>query len=70
MDSIATQSSADLARQVLTLQAASTHNALQIEMLRQQSQGDQAVVALLEGAASASPAALPPGQGGSVDVTV
>lgn len=70
MDSIATGSPAALAEQVLTLQAASRQNALQIEMLRQQSQDGRAVVALLEGAASASPAALPPGQGSRVDVTV
>lgn len=70
MDSITTGSTAALAEQILSMQAASTQQALGIEMLRQQAQDGQSVVALLEQAASPAQATLPAGQGGAVDVTV
>ena len=51
------------------LQAASTQQALQTQMLRQQAQSDQAVVALLQQSADQMQAALPEGQGQAVDIT-
>ena len=58
-----------IARSFAMLQAASTQQALQTQMLSQQAQSDQAVVALLQQSADQMQAALPEGQGQAVDIT-
>jgi hypothetical protein len=58
-----------VAQSLAAMQASSTQQALQIEMLRQQTQADQAVVALLQQSADQMQATLPAGQGQSVDIT-
>jgi hypothetical protein len=58
-----------IAQSFAAMQAASTQQALQTEMLRQQMQGDQAIVALLQQSSEQMQAALPAGQGQAVDIT-
>lgn len=58
-----------IARSFAAMQAASTQQVLQTEMLRQQAQSDQAVVTLLQQSADQMQAALPEGQGQAVDIT-
>ncbi len=58
-----------IAQSFAAMQAASTQQALQTEMLRQQTQGDQAIVALLQQSAEQLQAVLPAGQGQAVDIT-
>ena len=59
-----------LATSIVTMQAASTQQALSVEMLRQNAQADQALVAMLQQSAEQTQAALPAGQGTLVDLTV
>ena len=58
-----------LATSIVTMQAASTQQALSIEMLRQNAQGEQGLLALLQQSAEQTQAALPAGQGALVDRT-
>ncbi|HEY5796934.1 MAG TPA: hypothetical protein VIU82_18150 [Bosea sp. (in: a-proteobacteria)] len=58
-----------IARSFAATQAGTTQQALQTEMLRQQAQADQAVVALLQQSADQMQATLPAGQGQTVDIT-
>lgn len=50
-------------------QAASTRQALQTEIVRQQAGAEQAIVELLQQSAEQIRAALPPGQGQAVDIS-
>lgn len=50
-------------------QAASTRQALQTEIVRQQAGADQAIVELLQQSAEQLKAALPAGQGQAVDIS-
>ncbi|MGX1744085.1 hypothetical protein ACWIEX_21255 [Bosea sp. NPDC055353] len=59
-----------LAQSIVTMQAASTQQALSVEMLRQNAQADQALVAMLQQSAEQTQATLPAGQGALVDLTV
>ena len=58
-----------IAQSFAAMQAASTQQALQTQMLRQQTQSDQAIVALLQQSNEQMQAVLPAGQGQSVDIT-
>jgi hypothetical protein len=58
-----------IAQSFAATKAASTQQALQTEMLREQMQGDQALVALLQESAEQMQATLPAGQGQAVDIT-
>ena len=58
-----------LAQSIVTMQAASTQQALSVEMLRQNAQADQALVAMLQQSAEQTQATLPAGQGTLVDRT-
>ena len=58
-----------IAQTFASTQAAATQQVLQTEMLRQQTQADQAVVALLQQSADQMQASLPAGQGQAVDIT-
>ncbi|BCB21813.1 hypothetical protein [Bosea sp. ANAM02] len=58
-----------LATSILTMQAASTQQALSIEMLRQNAQAEQGLLAMLQQSADQAKAMLPAGQGGNVDVS-
>jgi len=58
-----------LATSIVTMQAASTQQALSVEMLRQNAQADQALVAMLQQSVEQTQAALPAGQGALVDRT-
>ena len=58
-----------IAQSFAATQASATQQALQTEMLRQQTQADQAVVALLQQSAEQMQATLPAGQGQAVDIT-
>ncbi len=51
------------------MQAASTQQALNLEMIRQNAQADRGIVALLEQGVEQSGAVLPAGQGQQVDLT-
>lgn len=54
---------------LLAQQAALTQQSLQMQMLRQESQADQGLAALLQQSAEQMKAALPAGQGQAVDIT-
>ena len=56
-----------LAQSIVTMQAASTQQALSVEMLRQNAQAEQSLFAMLQQSAEQSRAALPAGQGALVD---
>lgn len=58
-----------LATSIVTMQAASTQQALSVEMLKQNAQADQALVAMLQQSVEQSQAVLPAGQGTLVDRT-
>ncbi|SEG41792.1 hypothetical protein [Bosea lathyri] len=62
-------SSIAIAQSLATSQAAATQRTLQTEMLRQQSQSDQAVITMLQQSAEQSKATLPAGQGENLDIT-
>jgi hypothetical protein len=62
-------SSTAIAQSLATSQAAATQRTLQTEMLRQQSQSDQAVITMLQQSAEQSKATLPAGQGENLDIT-
>ena len=58
-----------LARSMVSMQADSTRQALSIEMLRQNAQAEQGILAMLQQSVEQSQAALPAGQGTLVDRT-
>lgn len=58
-----------IAQTFAATQATATQQALQTEMLRQQTQSDQAIVALLQQSSEQLQATLPAGQGQAVDIT-
>lgn len=60
---------ASVSRSIVTMQAASTQQALSVEMLRQNAQAEQSLVTMLQQSADAAKATLPAGQGGLVDRT-
>lgn len=62
--------SVSLAHSILTLEAANTRQAVQMEIVRQSLQADASVVSLLQDGASQGQAPLPDGQGQQLDVTV
>ncbi|QEL24330.1 hypothetical protein FQV39_18390 [Bosea sp. F3-2] len=56
-----------LAKSIVTMQAASTQQALSVEMLRQNAQAEQSLVTMLQQSVEQTRASLPAGQGGLVD---
>lgn len=58
-----------LAQTYAATEAASTRQALQLEMLKQQADSGAAIVELLQQSAEQMQAILPAGQGGIVDIT-
>ncbi len=58
-----------LATSIVTMQAASTQQALSIEMLKQNAQAEQSLVAMLQQSVEQTQAMLPAGQGTLVDRT-
>ena len=58
-----------LATSILTMQAASTQQALSAEMLKQNAQAEQSLVAMLQQSVEQTQAMLPAGQGTLVDRT-
>lgn len=69
-DSVARMSdTASLALSMATMQAASTQQALSVEMMRQNAQAEQSLVALIQQSVEQTQAMLPAGQGGLVDRT-
>lgn len=58
-----------LATSIVTMQAASTQQALSIEMLRQNAQAEQGLLAMLQQSVEQTQATLPAGQGTLVDRT-
>ncbi|CAH1661060.1 conserved hypothetical protein [Hyphomicrobiales bacterium] len=67
-DSVTRMSDAvSLAHSIVTMQAASTQQALSIEMLKQNAQTEQSLVALIQQSVEQTQAMLPEGQGSLVD---
>lgn len=65
--------SVSLAHSILSMEAANTRQAVQMEIVRQSMQADASVLGLLQQAVAepaAQQAVLPEGQGAQVDVTV
>lgn len=58
-----------IAQSLISMKSAPTQQALQLEMVKQNADSDQALVAMLQQAAAQQQAALPAGQGGNVDIT-
>ncbi|MCR4523168.1 MULTISPECIES: hypothetical protein [Bosea] len=58
-----------LATSIVTMQAASTQQALSIEMLKQNAQAEQGLLAMLQQSVEQTQATLPAGQGTLVDRT-
>ena len=58
-----------LAKSIVTMQAASTQQALSIEMISQNAQAEQSLVAMLQQSVEQTQATLPDGQGTLVDRT-
>jgi len=58
-----------LATSIVTMQAASTQQALSAEMLKQNAQAEQSLVAMLQQSGEQTQAMLPAGQGTLVDRT-
>ena len=58
-----------LATSIVSMQAASTRQALSVEMLKQNAQADQGIVAMLQQGVEQAKATLPAGQGALVDRT-
>lgn len=58
-----------LARSIVTMQAASTQQALSMEMISQNAQAEQSLVAMLQQSVEQTQATLPTGQGALVDRT-
>ena len=58
-----------LATSIVTMQADSTRQALSVEMLKQNAQAEQGLVAMLQQSVEQTQATLPAGQGTLVDRT-
>lgn len=58
-----------LATSIVSMQAASTRQALSVEMVKQNAQAEQGIVAMLQQSVAQTQAALPAGQGTLVDRT-
>ena len=56
-----------LATSIVSMQAASTRQALSVEMLKQNAQAEQGIVAMLQQGVEQAKATLPAGQGALVD---
>ena len=59
-----------IAQSLISMKSAATQHALQLEMVKQNADSDQALVAMLQQAAELQQAALPAGQGGNLDITL
>lgn len=59
-----------IARNLISMQSAATQQTLQLEMVKQNADSDQALVAMLQQASEQQQALLPEGQGTNLDVTV
>ena len=59
-----------IAQSLISMKSAATQQALQIEMVKQNADSDQALVAMLQQATEQQQATLPAGQGANLDVTV
>ncbi len=58
-----------IAQSLISMKSAATQQALQREMVKQNADSDQALVALLQQASEQQQAMLPAGQGGNLDIT-
>ena len=58
-----------IAQSLIRMKSAATQQALQIEMVKQNADSDQALVAMLQQASEQQQAILPAGQGANLDVT-
>ena len=58
-----------IAQSLISMKSAATQQALQLEMVKQNADSNQALVALLQQASKQQQAMLPAGQGGNLDVT-
>ncbi|WID94675.1 putative motility protein [Bosea vestrisii] len=59
-----------IAQSLISMKSAATQQALQLEMVKQNADSDQALVAMLQQAADQQQqATLPAGQGGNLDIT-
>lgn len=58
-----------IAQSLITMKSAATQQALQLEIVKQNADSDQALVALLQQASEQQQAMLPAGQGGNLDIT-
>lgn len=58
-----------IAQSLISMKSAATQQALQIEMVKQNADSDQALVAMLQQASEQQQAILPAGQGGNLDIT-
>lgn len=63
------ESSLAIAQASVAMQSASTRQQLQTEMVKQQAQQDQALATLLQQSSEQMKAALPEGQGQTLDIT-
>ncbi|WP_156412061.1 hypothetical protein [Bosea sp. Root483D1] len=58
-----------IAQSLISMKSAATQQALQIEMVKQNADSDQALVAMLQQASEQQQATLPAGQGANLDIT-
>ncbi|MEI5666936.1 hypothetical protein WBO78_18450 [Bosea sp. CCNWLW174] len=58
-----------IAQSLISMKSAATQQALQLEMVKQNADSDQALVAMLQQASEQQQAMLPAGQGGNLDIT-
>jgi 3-dehydroquinate dehydratase len=58
-----------IAQSLVTAQSASTRQALQTEIVRQQTNAEQSIVDLLQQSVAQQKASLPAGQGQAIDIT-
>lgn len=58
-----------IAQSLVSMKSAATQQALQLEMVKQNADSDQALVAMLQQASEQQQALLPAGQGVNLDIT-
>lgn len=58
-----------IAQSLISMKSAATQQALQLEMVKQNADSDQALVVMLQQASEQQQAMLPAGQGGNLDIT-
>lgn len=58
-----------IVQSLISMKSAATQQALQIEMVKQNADSDQALVAMLQQASEQQQATLPAGQGANLDIT-